>query len=155
MHFHRGDRDLRKTWLATLAVLAGVLAIEVEAQAQPTPAARRSFPPVVELPMRPEFPDPLVMLDGRRVTTREQWFNERRPELIALFQHYMYGNFPAPPKDVRAKLEREDRRVLDGKATLKEVTVTFGELPPIYLMLIIPNGRPAPAPVVLSLNYFG
>ena len=46
----------------------------------------RRFPPVSELLSQPGFPDPLVMSDGRRVTTREQWFNERRPELIALFQ---------------------------------------------------------------------
>jgi hypothetical protein len=142
-----------QTWWSIAAVLAGFLALTLEARAQP--AAQRSFPPVAELPMRPEFPDPLVMFDGRRVTTRDQWFNERRPELIALFEHYMYGQPPAAPKDVRFKLDREDRRALGGKATLKEITVTFGDLPPIYLMLIIPNDRPGPAPVVLSLNYFG
>src|SRR5262245_16843337 len=54
----------------------------------------RVFPPVSDLPSRADFPDPLVLLDGRRVTSREQWFNERRPELVALFQHYMYGFLP-------------------------------------------------------------
>jgi hypothetical protein len=154
-HPVRGKRGRPRTISGSIAVLAGVLAFIVEARAQSMPAAGRSFPPVADLPIRPEFPDPLVMFDGRRVTTRAQWFNERRPELIALFQHYMYGTFPPSPKEVRAKLEREDRRFLEGRATLKEVTVTFGELPPIHLMLIIPNGRPGPAPVVLSLNYFG
>jgi hypothetical protein len=97
------------------------------------------------------------MLDGRRVTTREQWFNERRPELIALFQHYMYGTLPPRPAQVSGKLERVDRNALGGKATLKEVTVTFGPpaLPPIHLMLIVPNRRQVAAPVVLGMNYFG
>lgn len=153
--FLRGGRGLLTALSITVAVLAGVPAIQVGSQVQPPPGERRSFPPVAELPLRPGFPDPLMLLDGRRVTTREQWFNERRPELIALFQHYMYGNIPAPPQEVRGTVEREDRRALNGKATLTEVTVTFGELPPIYLMLIVPNDRSGPAPVVLALNYFG
>lgn len=98
-----------------------------------------------------------MMLDGRRLTTKAQWLNERRAELITLFQHYMYGYLPPSPKQVQSQLGREDRRAFKGKATLKEVTVTFGppELPPIHLMLIVPNTRSGPAPVVLSMNYFG
>lgn len=114
------------------------------------------FPPISELPFQADFPDPLIMFDGRRVTTEEQWVNERRPELIVLFQHYMYGFLP-PPEAVRSKIEREARRTFDGKATLKEVTITFGppELPPIHLMLVVPNNRQGPVPVILSMNYFG
>lgn len=127
-----------------------------ELQPPKASAAGRAFPPVSELPSRPELPDPLVMLDGRRVTSREQWFGERRPELVALFQHYMYGYPPPAPRQVRGMLEREDRKAFNGKATLKEVTVTLGpELPPIHLMLVVPNQRTRPAPVILSMNYFG
>jgi hypothetical protein len=52
---------------------------------------------------------------------------------------------------------REDRTAFDGRATIKEVTITFGppQLPPIRLMLIIPNDRRGPAPVILGMNYFG
>ncbi|HEX4591115.1 MAG TPA: DUF4038 domain-containing protein, partial [Gemmataceae bacterium] len=44
-----------------------------------------------------------------------------------------------------------------GKATLSEVTIRFGppEVPPIHLLLVVPNRRTAPAPVVLGMNYFG
>ncbi|MCY2954463.1 MAG: DUF4038 domain-containing protein, partial [Planctomycetota bacterium] len=91
------------------------------------------------------------------MTTAKQWIEERRPELIALFQHYMYGVMPPAPKQVQGTLVREDRLAFAGKATLKEMTVTFGppDLPPIHLMLVLPNGRTGPAPVVLSMNYFG
>ena len=47
------------------------------------------FPLFEKLPVRPEPPDPLVMLDGTPVRTRDDWFNKRRPELKALFEHYM------------------------------------------------------------------
>src|SRR5262249_1886619 len=46
-------------------------------------AAAADFPPVDQLPVRPEFPDPLVMLDGTRVMTKEQWETKRKPELKA------------------------------------------------------------------------
>ena len=32
------------------------------------------------------LPDPLVMLNGQRVTSPEQWFNHRRPEILRLFE---------------------------------------------------------------------
>ena len=69
---------------------------------------------------------PLVMLDGRRVTSREQWVKERRPELQALFQHYMYGTIPAKPAQMRVKILGEHRDFLGGKATLKLLTLETG-----------------------------
>ena len=113
------------------------------------------FPAPSELPRQAFLPDPLVMLDGRKAASPEMWKRERRPELIGLFQHYMYGEFPSKPH-VSAKVERVDRAALGGKATLSEVTLRFGppETPPIHLMLIMPN-RSARVPVVLALNYYG
>ena len=58
-------------------------------------AANSAFPDPKDLPSRPELPDPLVMLDGTKVATKEQWVEKRRPELKDLFQHYMYGTIPA------------------------------------------------------------
>jgi hypothetical protein len=88
-------------------------------------ATAADFPPPAQLPARPELPDPLVMLDGRRVATRDQWVNDRRPELKALFQHYMYGYLP-PPVPVTATVERTDPKAFGGKATLKDITLAFG-----------------------------
>ena len=119
------------------------------------PAA--AFPHPTELPSKATLPDPLIMLDGRRVTTREMWFKERRPELIRLFQHYMYGQLPPKPANVTGKVERVDTSAFGGKATLSEVTIRFGppEVSPIHLMLVVPNQHAAPAPVILGMNYFG
>jgi hypothetical protein len=52
------------------------------------------FPKAVDLLAQPALPDPLVMLDGRQVTNREMWMNERRPELINLM-HFYYLNAKA------------------------------------------------------------
>ena len=72
------------------------------------------------------LPDPLVMLDGKKVTTAKQWEKDRRPELKRLFQHYMYGYMPAAPKKVVAKVEREEKRYFGSKATKREVTIHYG-----------------------------
>ena len=89
-------------------------------------AATKSFPEVSSLTAQAALPDPLVMLDGRRVTSKDQWFNERRPELKALFQHYMYGAIPPKPAHMDTKGLGEYRDFLSGKATLKLVRLEMG-----------------------------
>jgi hypothetical protein len=120
-------------------------------------AAHGQFPAVSELPSRAEMPDPLVMLNGRRVTTREQWFNQRRPELKALFQYYMYGSPPDAPDKIDLKLAHEDRAAFGGKAKLREFTLSFGPAgtPPIHLLLVVPNGRTMAVPLFVGMNFCG
>jgi hypothetical protein len=122
-------------------------------------AAPPEFPDADHLPARSGMPDPLVMLGGSRVASKDDWFQRRRPELKALFEHYMYGAAPPAPRfeDVRAKVEREDRASLGGKATLREVSIAFGppDAPKIHLLLLVPNDRKGPAPVFLGMNFYG
>ena len=59
-------------------------------------ALAADFPAPEKLPASAALPDPLVMRDGTRVTTKEQWLTKRAPELRALFEHYMYGARPQP-----------------------------------------------------------
>ena len=139
-----------------LAVLMSVTG-QAQSQSTATPALHDAgLPKPADLPAQTSLPDPLVMLDGRKVTTREMWLNERRPELIRLFQHYMFGRL-LPKVAVAGKVERADAAAFGGKATLSEVTLTFGPtgVPPIHLMLLVPNKRTRPAPLVLALNYMG
>ena len=115
------------------------------------------FPPVAALPVVKELPDPLVMFNGKKVTSREQWFNERRPELKALFQHYMYGYLPPPPKEIKATAERTDAKYFGGKATKKEIVISYGppQAPKISLLLVVPNHSVGPKPVFLGINFCG
>ncbi len=115
------------------------------------------FPPVEQLPAKSELPDPLVMMNGQRVTTKEQWFNERRPELKALFQHYMYGYIPEAPTGTKYTILRTDSQALGGKASLKEVHIPLGtnNAPGMHLLLVVPNQRSKPAPVFVGLNFCG
>src|SRR5262245_28258638 len=122
----------------------------------PANAAGVEFPEPAQLPARPGLPDPLVMSNGEPVTTKEPWFEKRRPELKALFQHYMYGYLPAPAK-VTTAVERLDRNYFGGKATKKEVVLAVGppEVPRIHVLLVVPNQRKQPAPVFVGANTCG
>jgi hypothetical protein len=142
---------MRRLFLPAAASLAFLAGIDETFGADP------AFPEVSRLPSQPQLPDPLVMLNGERVTSKEQWISKRRAELKALFQYYMYGFAPPAPDNLEAKTERTDSRALNGKATLKEITISFGppQTPKIHLLLIVPNARQRPAPVFLGANFCG
>jgi hypothetical protein len=51
-----------------------------------------------------QLPPILVTAEGKAVTTAEEWFNVRRPQIMALFGNLIYGvvpqpESPAPPAD--------------------------------------------------------
>ncbi len=119
--------------------------------------AMAQLPAPDQLPARPDLPDPLVALDGSKITTKDDWTKKRSPELKNLFQHYMYGHFPAKPANLAFKVERIDPKALGGKATLKEITISYGppETPKLHLLLVIPNKRTGPAPVFVGINFPG
>jgi dienelactone hydrolase len=97
------------------------------------------------------------MLNGRPVVSRTQWVKERRPELKALFEHYMYGAIPPKPARAVARNLGEYHDFLGGKATLKLVRLETGptKAPRIDLMLVVPNERTGPAPVFLAMDFCG
>lgn len=118
--------------------------------------AQAEFPSVEQLPPRPELPDPLAMLDGTKVPTRQDWLQKRVPELRALFQHYMYGYLP-PPVPVQGKELFREPRWLGGQATLREVALQIGEPPwcTVHVLLAIPNNRSGPVPAFVGMNFCG
>src|SRR5438105_7449701 len=42
----------------------------------------------------PHQPDPLVMKNGKRVTTAKMWWDQRRPEIVEDFDREVYGRVP-------------------------------------------------------------
>lgn len=112
------------------------------------------FPAPKDLPSRPDLPDPLVMFDGTKVTSKEQWRDKRRPELMALFQHYMYGTIP-PPGSVTARVLHEDAKAFGGKATLREVALSALPGHEFRLLVVVPNARKGPAPCFVGPNFSG
>jgi hypothetical protein len=69
----------------------------------------------------------------------------------------MYGDLPPKPDKIEFHTGLVDKNFLDGKATLRLVTIGFGsaDAPRIDLMLVVPNGRKRPAPAFLAMNFCG
>lgn len=113
------------------------------------------FPAPDKLPSRTELPDPLLMMDGTKVVSKDDWNGKRRPELKALFQHYMYGRLP-DKVSVSARVNHEDLKAFGGKGTLREVVLSLGnpEIGKIHLLLATPNDRPA-AGCFVGINFCG
>lgn len=104
------------------------------------------------------LPELLVTQDGRKVTTVEQWEQTRRPEILKLFEDNVYGQVPKDFDDIRFNITREDKKAMNGKATLKEVAIAVlrnHKSVTINLLMFIPNSTKRPVPVFLVLNHRG
>ena len=131
-----------------LALAASVL----PAQTVPPPNYEEGKVPQYKLP------DPLVLSDGQRVTDAATWREKRRPEVLRLFEQYVYGKAPGKPEGVSVQPRSVDRNALGGRAIRKEVTIHLspdGKEPKIDLLTYLPKKTRGPSPVFLALNFKG
>ncbi|WP_145168763.1 glucuronyl esterase domain-containing protein [Rubripirellula lacrimiformis] len=105
-----------------------------------------------------QLPDPLTMNDGRTVSDAATWTNTRRPELMDLFRHHVYGHRPTTDYSVEFT-QVSQTEVLGGtaigrelKATIKIDDRTFS----FPFVVFIPTGvdHPVPAVVLINNRYF-
>ena len=59
----------------------------------------------------PNYPDPLTLKNGKKVTSAKQWWNQRRPEIVEDFDREIYGRVP---KNV-PKVKWEVKETNEGK----------------------------------------
>jgi len=74
-----------------------------------------------------DLPPLLVSSEGKPITTPEEWFNIRRPQILSLFGNLVYGIVPAPESPIRTTFEvvKTDREFMNGSATRKDVRIRF------------------------------
>ena len=108
-----------------------------------------TMPGVNELPVRTNLPDAMVMNDGTRVTTPEQW-KARREEMKRILEYYAIGAMPPAPGNVTGR-EMQSQTVLDGTVKYRLVHLTFGpgEKLELNIGIFTPVGE-GPFPVVIT-----
>jgi hypothetical protein len=102
------------------------------------------------------LPNPLVLANGGKVADARTWTEKRRPELLRLFETHVYGRTPSGGPRPRFEIVKTDPSALGGRATRKEVAITFGEgaaARRMNLLVYLPNGTRAPAPAFLGLSF--
>jgi len=54
----------------------------------------------------PVLPDPLTLKNGRKVTTADMWWKQRRPEIVEDFEREVFGRVPASVPVVKWELKQ-------------------------------------------------
>ncbi len=104
------------------------------------------------------LPDPLLDQSGKPVKDAATWTNQRRGEILELFETYVYGRTPNTPVEVRFETLSRYRNAFGGKATRKEVRAHFtgnGKRAHMDILIYLPNVTSGPAPLFVGLNFHG
>ncbi|HSY19568.1 MAG TPA: hypothetical protein VK815_14600 [Candidatus Acidoferrales bacterium] len=104
------------------------------------------------------LPDPLVLQNGKPVSTAGDWFKQRRPEILKLYQTEIYGRVPKRAPTVRWEVTEMITNALDGVAVRKEIAGHIGpgtNGPTVHVHLYLPANATKPVPVLLHLVFFG
>ena len=110
----------------------------------------------------PNLPDPLVLENGKRVTSAKMWWTKRRPEIVELFDREIYGrtptNLPAVKWEVVSTTQKKN-----GDTAMPVVTKTLvghvdNSADPritvnIDLTLTTPADARGPVPVIMELGF--
>ncbi len=99
----------------------------------PVPEIRTELgvlPGVDQLPIHKNIPDPLILNDGSRVTTADQW-PKRREEIKRIIEYYDTGLAPPPPGNVRGEVVKSETKADGTKYRL--IHLTFGPDSSLFL----------------------
>src|ERR1035441_6892766 len=105
----------------------------------------------VAKPAAAAWPNPLVLENGAPILTREAFEQQRRPELVALFEENVYGKTPQTSIPIKVTATQTDSHALNGLAIRKQITLTVGPNAELTwrLLLYLPAHATKPVPVVI------
>jgi hypothetical protein len=108
----------------------------------------------------PRLPDPLVLNDGRRVTTAAMWWKLRRPQIVRYFNEDIDGCMPRHTPRVNWGVSSTTR---ETNGSIPVITkhligrVDNSSYPPItvniQLTLTTPANATGPVPVIMELSF--
>ncbi len=95
------------------------------------------------------LPDPLVLLNGERVTDTNAWNEMRRAEILKMFERYVYGKAAVNrPEGMHWEITEENRSALNNSAVMKKVVIYFSskkDWPKLEVEITLPKiDKPVP-----------
>ena len=107
----------------------------------------------------PRLPDALTLNNGRKVTTADAWWKERRPEIVEAFDREVLGRVPAHVPAVSWKVARTERFSVGGRPVIGKELVgtvdnaTFPDLTvEIQMTVVTPADATKPVPVMMMFG---
>jgi len=108
----------------------------------------------------PSLPDPLLLSNGKRVTSAKVWWNKRRPQIVELFDIEILGRVPANLPRVNWEVVSAKNETVGGIAVItkelaghvdnsgdRAITVDIG------LTLTTPANANGPVPVIMEFGF--
>jgi hypothetical protein len=102
------------------------------------------------------LPDPLKLDNGKPVRNAKTWNEQRRPEIIHLFETQQYGIAPGRPADESFDVFDKGTPAFNGKAIRKQLTIYISKdksWPSINLVVYLPAAAKKPVPVFLNISF--
>lgn len=102
------------------------------------------------------LPDPLTLAGGARVRDAKTWRQQRRPEIVRLFEEHQFGRSPGRPAGMSFDVFDKGSPALGGRALRRQVTIYFTrdrEGPKMDLLVYLPAGARKPVPLLLNLSF--
>jgi hypothetical protein len=108
----------------------------------------------------PNLPDPLVLKNGKKVTTAKMWWNKRRAEIMEDFDREIYGRVPKVAPKVKWEVTSAIKEMNgDVPVITKKLTghVDNSSYPlikvDIDLTLTVPANATRPVPVMMTFGF--
>ena len=145
--------------IRTLLCVALFLAGAIHSQTQNAPPSEVAGIPVNYDEARAgtyQLPDPLVLASGRPVREARTWVQQRRPEIVRLFEENQFGRSPGRPPGMSFEVFDQGTPAFDGQALRRQVTIYFSPNkngPKMDLLLYLPAKANRPVPLLLNLSF--
>ena len=106
-----------------------------------------------------QLPDILTTKNGKKVTTSDVWWKQRRPEIVEDFENEIYGRLPQRVPNVKWTVKITDREFVGWTPVIAKQLVGHvdnSEYPlinvDINMMLVVPANVKGPVPVLMMFG---
>jgi len=118
----------------------------------------QEFTPNYDESIIPDYDLPELLHDknGNKISTKEQWLEIRKNEILADFSSSVYGKVPEGDIDIKTELIKEGS-ALNGKAIMREVKMTFSgndKQVSMNILMYLPISQ-SKVPLFVGLNFKG
>lgn len=108
----------------------------------------------------PDLPDPLVMKNGKKVTSAKMWWSNRRPEIVEDFDREIYGRVPKNTPKVNWEIVSTENTTNGDVAVITKKLrghVDNSSYPQVSvnidLVLTTPANATGPVPVIMEFGF--
>ena len=108
----------------------------------------------------PDWPEILITKDGKRVTTAERWWHQRRPEIVEDFEREVVGRVPADVPAIRWEVARRLDTAVGGRPVLASLVIGHvdnsactGISVDIKMAVVLPDEAKQPVPALVMFGW--